>query len=61
MRYMDYPGYMTKLLNGALKSGADESEAYFVQGASTRVTVFDGAVSKLYRQHHPRHRPAYAV
>ncbi|MFZ5975072.1 MAG: TldD/PmbA family protein [Bacillota bacterium] len=45
--HTDNTGYMKKLLNGAKKEGADEAEAYLVQGASTRVTVFGGEVDSF--------------
>ena len=39
--------FMEQLLSAAKRAGADESEAYCVQGASTRVTVFNGEVESF--------------
>ena len=39
--------YIKQLLRAAKSAGADEAEAYFVRGASTRVTVFGGEVESF--------------
>lgn len=39
--------YMQHLLNGAVKAGANEAEAYYQKSASTRVTVFSGEVESF--------------